>query len=293
MDILLKCGANKGIAASFGGELVSFTDENNTEYVWHGDEKYWTGRAPVLFPVVGALKDNTTIIDGKQYTIQKHGFARKSEFELIESDESSAELELLHSEKTLALYPYKFSLRIKHTLTESGFTTTYTVINLDSRQIEFGIGGHAGFNIPLEQGYEFSDYCLKFNKTETSGSVYTDKNSYLDENLTLHHMKDTDTYNLNHSDFDIDVFIIKDIKSDNVDVVNKKTGKGFNFSFKGFKSLGIWSPPGKKSPFFCLEPWNSIPDYVNSDGIFANKPGIIKLAAGEQYSVGYEMRIKK
>ena len=290
MKNTIKRGGLTGVVNNNGGELVSFKDAKGTEYVWVGNADYWAGQAPVLFPIVSALKNSKVIIDGSEYTIPKHGFARKSEWNLAELKEDEATFEISHDEKTLEVYPYKFKLYATHKLLENGFSTTYTVENTDTKDIKFFIGGHPGFNIPLDGKGKFEDYRLVFPQIENCVTTYCDADSLIRDEYTLPIMKNTDTYNFNHDDFDIDVFILQNLKSRSVKVLNKEN-KGFEFIFDGFDILGVWSPPKKRSPFICLEPWVGLPSNVSESGKIEDKPFMVTLGAAKKYSVGYSMNI--
>lgn len=290
MKNTIKRGNLTGITETYGGELVSFKDKNGTEYVWTGDENHWTGHAPVLFPIVSALKNSKTIIDGVEYTIPKHGFARKSEFTLADYKEDEAVFELCQNEKTLEMYPYKFKLFISHKILENGFSTVYTIENTDTKDIKFFIGGHPGFNIPLDKNGKFEDYRLVFPQIENCLTTYCDQDSLIRDEFVLPIMKNTDTYNFDYNDFDIDVFILQNLKSRSLKVLDKNN-KGFEFNFDGFEILGVWSPPKKHSPFICLEPWVGLPSNINESGKIEDKAFMVTLKQGKKYSVGYSIGI--
>lgn len=286
MQKVLNYGKIFGVVDTLGGELISYK-ANDKEYIWTGDPDYWTGHAPVLFPIVGALKDTKVIIEGNEYSMAKHGFARKSEFALTKLTDNKAVFKLKYSDETLKQYPYKFLLTITHEIDDKGFTTKYKVNNLDDKPIMFAIGGHTGFAVDSIENYK-----LIFDEIENCKLYYTDKDSIISDNLV--HKKsfeNTNEFELDYSDYDIDVIIAKDIKSRKVKLVNKETGRGIEFDYTGFDVLGIWTPPGKKSPFICLEPWNGIPAYDDEDGKFENKPYIVKLDVDGEYKVGYTVSL--
>ena len=166
MNVTLKKNGIEATARSLGGELISYK-KNGKEYVWTGDEKYWPGRAPALFPFVSSLVDGKTLIEGKEcYIPTRHGFVRQSELVLVESSDTKAVFELRESAETIENYPFKFSFRITHEISEGGFSTTFTVKNCDERDMPFCIGGHPGFL--LEEGIE------GFSEIETGIKTYID-----------------------------------------------------------------------------------------------------------------------
>ncbi|MCL2519173.1 MAG: aldose 1-epimerase family protein [Oscillospiraceae bacterium] len=286
MQKILNYGKVYGIVDTMGGELISYKNDGK-EYLWTGLSEYWASHTPVLFPTVGVCKDEKVIIEGGEYSLKRHGFARKSEFILKEITDDTAVFELLYSDETLKQYPYKFSLTVTHKINESGFRTEYNVENLDDKEIMFAIGGHPGFLLDSIENYK-----LIFETKENCKMYYTDSNSCMDENL-LHAKKleNTDVFELVYSDYDTDAIVIKDLKSRKVKLVSKFSGSGIEFDYNGFDVLGIWTPPKKNAPFICLEPWNGMPAYANETGKFEDKPYIKKLNVGESYSVGYTVTI--
>ena len=286
MKTTLKLKNASGIVDTFGGELISYKIGND-EYVWTGDDKYWGGHAPVLFPVAGAVKGDAIIVDGISYPIKKHGFARKAEHTLVESSDTKATFKFSHSEETLKQYPYKFDLFISHEIYEDGFYTEYRVVNTDDKEIMFNIGAHPGFNTG-----NIEDYSLVFENKENMVWGYTDEKTLLDDSL-IHSrgLNGEDTFDLYYSDFDNDALIAKGLTSKSVKLVNRKTGKVIKFDYAGFNSLAIWTPPKKNSPFICLEPWNGLPANVNESGNLSDRAYIIKLEKGKEYKVGYKVTI--
>jgi galactose mutarotase-like enzyme len=289
MQKTLQLGCAQGIVDTLGGELISYKN-NGREYIWTGDPKYWTGHAPILFPFVSALKDNkvkfgSTICS----TTAKHGFARKSQFELTECTDTRAVFTLVSNEVTRAQYPYDFALTIAHEISESGYKTTYTVKNTGNGDMQFCIGGHPGFCVDGS----IEDYELKFEKAENADLYYTDENSLFSENYKFSKRMESDTFPLVYSDFDVDALIAKDLRSRKVRLVKKSDGTGVELDFNGFQVLVLWTPPKKQAPFICLEPWNGLPALTNESGNFEDKPYRIVLPAGEEYSVGYQVSVLK
>ncbi len=292
MEYILNYNGATAIASTFGGELISYKDISGTEYVWTGDKNYWTGHAPVLFPIVGALKNDTILIGEKSYTIAKHGFARKREFKVLEKTDNSIHFILTEDEETLLIYPFKFELHIIHALNEKGFKTEYKVINKSEITMFTCLGGHAGFCCPINKCENFNDYRLYFEKCESITPMFTDEKSILHkENIKDKILDNTDIFALDYDDYDNDVLIFNNIVSRKVSVINKYTNKGFEFLFNGFNSLGIWTPPKKKAPFICLEPWKGVPAYEDETGRFEDKPDVIKLSKNNSYSASYSMNL--
>ncbi|MBS1504566.1 MAG: aldose 1-epimerase family protein, partial [Bacteroidetes bacterium] len=146
-----------------GGEMASFYNKvSDTEHLWQGDPNIWPWHGPNLFPVVGQLIDNELLVDGRKYTLERHGFIRKSELLLAEFDEVSAKFSLPYSDHTLQSYPYKFEYQIHYDLIDNALRVTYKVLNLEQDTIYFSLGGHPGFNVPFHTGENYEDYYIEF-----------------------------------------------------------------------------------------------------------------------------------
>jgi len=275
-------------ARTLGGELLSYKKDGK-EYVWTGDENFWTGHAPGLFPFVSSLKDGKVEIAGEMYYSKpKHGFLRTSEMELVEKTETSMTFELHENEETKKIYPYDFAFLQTHTLTEDGFTTTFTVKNTDSRDIEFCLGGHPGFL--LEDGVE--NYDLVFEQEENCDVYHTNADSLFSYDFKVDRRLEGNKWTLKHSDFDtLDALFFNDAKSKKVSLVRKDGTKHLTFDFNGFDVLVIWTMPGKKAPYLCLEPWNGLPALTDESGKFSDKPYLRTLKPGEEYSVSYNVKV--
>lgn len=293
METIIKTARAEAVCRTLGGELISYKLDGK-EYVWEGDEKYWTGHAPVLFPTVGSTFEESVKFEGVAYPLKKHGFARKMEFNLIEATGDKTVYELADNEDTKKVYPYSFKLIITHKITDEGFRTEYKVVNTDKKDICFCIGGHPGFACPMNEGEQFSDYKLVFEKVENEDVIYTTNygGGYIDASLpAVDKLKNTNEWLLCHEDYDVDALLTKKLQSRKVKLVHKTTGKGIEFDFTGFNALGVWTPPGKKAPFVCIEPWNGLPAHLGETGNFEDKPYAITLGVGEEYTVGYSVKV--
>ena len=291
MTITLTSGTASGVVRTFGGELVSYINDG-IEYVWQGDPDHWDGQAPVLFPVCCSPKDGKMAHGGVEYPMLKHGFARNHEFEPVCISRNNVVLEQRESEETLRMFPFCYSLKVEHKVYENGFSTRYTVKNLDKNEMTFCIGGHPGFRCPLrEEDGGFEDYSLYFE--DASGcTVSLTKDGYMNASVPkLDKLKGTNEIPLVYSDFDNDAMIIEDLPIKSVSLLSRKTGKGFVFTFEGFDALGIWTPDRKKSPFICLEPWNGLPADVAESTDAKSKKYAKTIAPDEEYTVAYSVVI--
>lgn len=291
MIYTLKRGDLSATVHSLGAELVSFC-KNGKEYLWTGDPAYWNGHNPTLFPVIGFLKDGKTCFDGVEYSIPKHGYARKSEFRLVNSDDASITLEMTDTPETLQGFPFRFSLKITHRLTEDGFETAYSVENRDTCQMPFMIGAHTGILLPFTDSMSFEDHTLIFEQAEPDVTRYIAVGGQIIEDAQgeTDYLDGTDRLPLSYGLFDDDALMLSGLKSRKMALLDR-TGHGVGMEFNGFDALGIWTPPGKNAPFLCLEPWNGINAFRNEDAEFANKPFIRTTAPGECYHVSYRITI--
>lgn len=249
-----------------GAELISFKRiDSNKEYIWEGNPDYWGKHSPILFPIVGTLKNNSYTYKNKSYELLRHGFARDMDFDLVSQNENGAIFSLSSSELTIDKYPFSFELRVIYTLKGSKLTIGYQIINKHSDAIPFSIGGHPAFALPKN----FDEYSLQFEADESlicyqlENDLLSEKTKQIDllkNNLPL-------TYSL----FENDALIFKELKSKQIRIL--ESGIPFlNFTFNDFPNFGIWTKV--KAPFICLEPWVGYSDILNTTGNILEKEGI-------------------
>lgn len=257
-----------------GAELSNLKKQGEAyEYMWQGDRTFWTGRSPVLFPIVGSLKNGVTRIEGQEYCMGNHGFARMSIFNLLEKTKDTLTYSLMFSEETLKLYPYKFELLLKYTLKGSSIAIDYTVKNLDNRTIYFQLGTHPAFNCPTSDIYDLSDYKLSFNQEEN-----VQREGITSENMLVPFEGEKligKTLSLNKELFLKSACIYRKIQSDSITLESDKDPRKVKVSYEKFPFLGIWQPPN--APFVCIEPWHGITESETASGEFIDKEKIIKL----------------
>ncbi len=290
MNFELKNGGATAVVSTYGAQLISFKKDGK-EYIWQGDEKYWKGQNPILFPVLCSLKDDQATINGKPINLPKHGFARKSEFELEKLCDSCVTLTLRDSEKTREAFPFSFVFSVTHTLHENGFSTSFKVLNASDEKMMFHLGGHTGINIPVCDTGDFSSHRIVFDKVEyatnykapTGGLIVNPEGS----NDLLY---GSNTLPLDYKMFDNDALILSNLKSKNVALLDSY-GRGVRMNIEDFSALGIWTPAGKRAPFVCLEPWNGLPAFINESGRFEDKPYALSLECGKTYLAKYSLEI--
>lgn len=266
-----------------GAELHSLIKKDTErEYIWYGKEEIWYGQSPILFPFIGKLLDDKYRYDGKEYTMQKHGFARKRPFELIEKTDTEATFFQTYDDKTLKMYPFKFELFVKFTLEDDGLKVTHTVKNIDSKKMYFSLGAHPGFNI------EIGDKLI-FDEKETLVTERIDKDSIIavfDEPL-LNNAREVEITN---EIFVEDALILNGYKSKGVTLQSKKNEDILHFDMGDAPFLGVWAKPG--APYVCIEPWWGVNDSYDRKDDVSQKRGIQSLEAGDVFEYSWKAEIK-
>lgn len=264
-----------------GAELKSiFHKKTETEYMWNGDPAFWAKHAPILFPVIGALKDNRYFFEGNPYELERHGFARTKTFELINKTENSLLFSLKTDAETLKIYPFYFELQIEYKLEDDTLQVGYIVKNPSQKDLYFSVGGHPAFRVPIFNGDNYNDYILTFNKTEDAGR-WPVSPAGLIENESVPFFEGTNTIQLTKELFYGDAIVLKHLHSNSVTLTSVKNGKGIHFNFTGFPYLGIWA--ARNANFVCIEPWCGIADSVHSNQQLVNKEGINRLPPGNNF----------
>lgn len=283
--MIIKLQSNLATAKinSLGAELISFQDALGEEYMWQKDAAYWAKCSPVLFPIIGNLREGLIKIKGKDYAIPKHGFCKDKEFTLLSQSAAKAVFNCTYDADTLKLYPYKFSLTLTYSLVGGQLELDYSVLNLDEQPIDYCIGAHPGVNLPIGEG-RFEDFCLEFNQNEDCGCpVYDIEALQVDVNNRVDYTKGSNRLPLKYRDFDQDAIIFDRIHSNSVQLKNNQTGRGIQVDFTGFDSIAFWTPTKKDAPFLCIEPWNGMAVRSDEDDDFAHKFGVKHLDRNNQH----------
>jgi galactose mutarotase-like enzyme len=263
-----------------GAELQSLIlKETGIEYMWSGDAAYWGKHSPVLFPVVGGLKNDTYYYNDKVYKLPRHGFAREKTFVAEKKTGTTAIFTLTQDGQTLAVYPFAFTLQLRYVINHDSLSCTYEVYNTGKENMLFSVGAHPAFAVPNTKDTIYTDYYLQFNTIET---LHRWK---LDNGLIATHSEllptTNDTLPLQQSLFYEDAIVLKNMQSNRITLANNKNDHGLDFACNDFPFFGIWA--AKDAPFVCLEPWCGIADSVDTDQQLKNKEGINTLAANEHW----------
>lgn len=276
---------------SFGAEIKSLKkNATQTEYMWNADPKYWKRTSPVLFPIVGILKNGKYTYNKKEYKMSQHGFARDMEFELKSQSEDEIVFLLKANSETLAKYPFNFALEVGYKLDESSVIVSWKVCNLDSKEMYFSIGGHPAFMCPIEEGTDQTDCKLLFDtKDNTIISSEIGENGTLllwKKGLVLHN----GYMNIKENLFDDDALIIENNQAHKVSLCDKEGKPYISVSFDA-PLFGIWSPAKKKAPFICIEPWYGRCDKSIFSGDLSQREWGNKLACNENFYAEYSINI--
>ncbi|MDD4413680.1 MAG: aldose 1-epimerase family protein [Oscillospiraceae bacterium] len=275
---------------SLGAELYSVRAENGISYLWDGKPEFWEGRAPILFPIVGALRGGKAKSAMGEITLKRHGFTRFQEWTTEIKGEDFVTFMLASSPETRKLYPYDFLLRVSYKLGKSSVTTTFSILNTGDYVMPYCIGGHPAFNIPLVEGEGFEDYLIEFEMPETADCPYVDLETGLILNKARRFLTNQSSFRLNHELFRQDALVFDDIKSHKVKLYSEKSGHGIQMDFNDMKYFAVWSPV-KDSPFVCLEPWTGTATLESEDDIFEHKRGMRMLNPEEEGTVSYTVTV--
>ena len=271
-----------------GAELQSIHSKTTDfEYLWKGDPQYWGKFSPVLFPIVGALKDNKYIFGNQEYELPRHGFARDHEFEFEQVSNEEALFTLSQTADTLKVYPFEFKLGLRYQIAGTKVSCSYEVHNPGLEALLFSVGGHPAFAAPLTAGSVYEDYYLEFNKDESITYHKIEDNLIADETASL--VLDDSKLVLKHELFYNDALVIKELKSDSISLKNKRNQHGLTFNFENFPYFGIWA--ARDADFICLEPWCGIADGVNHNQQLRDKEGIISLSPGLDWKRSWSVEV--
>ena len=267
-------------ASDFGAEMQSIKScETQHEYLWQGDSNFWSGRSPLLFPIVGRLVDDKLKTPEGVFTIPKHGFARKSVFQVIFQSKNRILFLLNNNDETDEHFPYKFDLEVSYSLLKNSIIVNCTVRNNDEKKIYFSIGAHPAFNCGMGD-------VLEFEQNETAETFLMNSEGYLYQKEIL--LDNSNQLVIEPDTFKKDALMLEGLKSKSVTL--KTNDSQIKVSFSDAPYFGLWSKPS--APFVCIEPWQGINDWVMADYEFQHKPGVIGLNVAETFDFSYSIEIK-
>lgn len=269
--------SNSTISASIkhsGAELFSLKNNQSKEYIWEGNSDFWGKHSPILFPIVGTLKNNTYTINGKEYQLPRHGFARDMDFQLVDKTENSAVFSLKSDAETLKKYPFQFELQLIYTLEDTSLIIEYKVINNSKTKMPFSIGAHPAIALPEN----FENYAIEFEKEEVL-KYYILENDLISNKTEVLETSDN-LIPLNYQLFENDALIFKSLESNSLTIL-ENSKPYIKVDFEDFPSLGIWTK--EQAPFVCIEPWLGYSDTSENSGDLFEKEGILVLDANQTF----------
>ena len=281
MDITIRNSAMEAVVSTDGAQLLSL-QKDDTPYLWRGDPAYWREHAPVLFPFVGRLFEGKHTHGGQIYEMLLHGFAKRTEFSVVDQSESAVTLEIRDTPETLAQYPFRFVFQVCFALEGDTLLTTYRVQNPGEETIWFGLGAHPGFEVPLEEGLAFEDYCIEFES-----GVHPDRVEMSDAVLVTgrseaYPLAEGNRLPLRHDLFDNDAIVLVHA-GHTARLMTPKGSRSVTVSFPGMPYVGIWHSVKKEAPFVAIEPWVTLPAREGVVEDLAYRSDMISLEGGKQY----------
>lgn len=269
---------------SKGAELSSMIKKSSdAEMIWNADPNYWWRHSPLLFPIVGRLKNNEYQYGDSKYEMKQHGFARDLEFEVISQTSTEITFLLNSNDLTRKVYPFEFSLFIHYNLRNTSLEISYEVCNRGEENMYFSIGGHPAFNIDLpveEYSIEFDSAEKKPMRTHLESGLLGRREPIL--------LKNDQILNLNEDQFEIDAIIFEDLASTKLTLIKGEIPL-LAMSFDGFPYFGVWRK--QNAPFLCLEPWYGIADEKDATGLLIDKKGIAKLMPDERKKLSFKIEV--
>ncbi len=276
---------------SLGAELKSVKNpSNNMEYMWRADPEFWNRTSPVLFPIVGRLTNNTTLINNQAYELPQHGFVRDMAFSCIEQTATTLRFLAHSSAETKVSYPFDFELYITYILQDNTVVVQWQVNNTNEVTMPFSIGAHPAFSTQLQADDQFEDYDIRFDQHQQYHLWQLNEAMQLVNKKVLF-QQPLQQFPLSYHYFEIDALVFPHQQINTIRLSNRHHGHGVNVDFTGFPEVALWTADGqhKRSPFLCIEPWFGYADLADSQPELINKAGIQLLAAGESFRAEYRM----
>lgn len=284
----------KATFSSLGAEIQSLIlKSNDKEYIWYGKKEVWGEHAPMLFPVIARLKDGEYSYKGQIYQIPMHGFAKRTELEVLEQKADSITFGLKATEETLKMYPFDFELHVRYTLDGNTLKKDHTIFNHGKNDMYYELGGHDGYNLCLEEGESMEDYYIDFGDLDALYPLCCDENIMMLKDTYKVPLKDG-KLSLSMEVFSKDALVLHGVPVNTVTIKSTKSERAIKFDFdKGFKTLGIWT---KYLPFetkyVCLEPWSSLPDCAYLGKEIEEKVDVRLLEAGKSEKLSFAVTIQ-
>lgn len=276
-----------------GAEIISIVgNQDHINYMWKRDACQWANSAPILFPIVGAIKNDTCRIDGKEYHMTQHGFARHNEFEIKNQCQTEVTFTLVSNDEIIKQYPYLFELNVTYKLVENTLTCSINVKNKDHQTIYFQVGGHPAFACPFMENESSNDYYVEFSEYETRNQKIIDVAKRGMSHVELPFFDHEKRFFVRQQLFNNDAIVIKDFKSENISIKSLNHQKSIVFHMQGFDHVGLWTAK-HVGGLLAIEPWVGHADYVDFDGEFKEKESCVALDTDKEFNVQFAVEINQ
>lgn len=276
--------------AEMGAELQSIQNAEGKEFLWQGTAPYWEQKAINLFPYVGRLTEGTYRMDGSLYKLPIHGFAPWVDFALTEKGEDYMVFTLTDNEELYAQYPRHFTFRVCYRLKGNTICVSFEVENKDEKVMYFGLGGHPGFQVPLEEGDSFTDYRLRFTPCKPKRVDFTEK-CFITGTTSDFPLAEDQFLPLSHDLFDDDAVVLTDMSRE---VTLEKVGgkHSVKVEFPQMSYVGLWHTTKSDAPFVCIEPWCSLPSKQDEIAELEKQKDLLSLAPGATYLNNWSITVE-
>jgi len=282
MQYTIKNDSLTAVISDAGAELQSLKGQDGTEYLWQGDPAIWREHAPNLFPYIARMTEESYVLNGQRYSMKIHGFVKTSVLAAAQTAENAVTFTLEDSEETRGRYPFRFTYALTYVLDGMTLKIQHRVTNRSDSTMFFGIGGHPGFNVPLEEGLSFEDYFAEFEVPCHPSRVGFTPACFVSGQDALCPLEDDRRLHFTHDLFDDDAVVLKHAARC-VSIRSEKGTKGVKVSYPQHQYIGFWHKPHMEAPYVCIEPWSSLP---SRDGIvedLSQQSDLVRLPAGETY----------
>ncbi|MFW2830502.1 aldose 1-epimerase family protein [Sphingomonas sp. ID0503] len=285
-EITIASAALSATISPLGAELQVLRDPEGRDLLWSGDPAFWSGRAPVLFPIVGALNGGVYRVDGREYALSQHGFARRRTFALVDRTDTSARFRLEADEGTRAVYPFDFRLDVIHAIEGATLTTIGEVTNEGDESLPCSFGFHPAFAWPLPYGAPRGEHRMVFEREERDPVMAVEGGLLLPP--TAPNPVNDRVLRLDDALFVTDAVVMPTPANRSL-LYGVEGGPQLRIDWPDMPSLAIWSKPG--AGFVCVEPWQGHADPVGFTGEFRDKPGVVEIAPGETRRFGMSVTL--
>ena len=276
-----------------GAEIISIVgNQDHINYMWKRDACQWANSAPILFPIVGAIKNDTCRIDGKEYHMTQHGFARHNEFEIKNQSQTEVTFTLVSNDEIIKQYPFLFELNVTYKLVENTLTCFINVKNKDHQTIYFQVGGHPAFACTFMENESSNDYYVEFSEYETRNQKVIDVAKRGMSHVQLPFFDHEKRFFVRQQLFNNDAIVIKDFKSENISIKSLNHQKSIVFHMQGFDHVGLWTAK-HVGGLLAIEPWVGHADYVDFDGEFKEKESCVALDTDKEFNVQFAVEINQ